>query len=254
MVLVPIERVGKNKFPFVEHIHGRVIKYIDFYSAQYLPDTTVVGDVATANMYLTIMDEFGNTEIHNHLPLERFDFVNTQGIRTAIGERISLNECYIDCQNSANVGKIAAFILWYDLPEYSCKNSTDHLVTDYLSIPLTTSVRYNRLPDEDRMTGKRFRRLLSAAPSITPDFQSGVSLAALNNLYLTLKKGSYTIIDRLPLTMLYQLNMQQKTQFQNIIFDLQNSYVTIGGQGTIPTLSTDYIGKSVFLNLQYEAK
>ena len=252
MVLVPIERVGKNKFPFIENVRGRVIKYIDFYASQYLPDTTTSGAVATADMYLTIMDEFGNTEIHNHVPLERFDYVSTQGIRVAIGEKISLNECYVDCKNAANVGKLAAFIVWYDLPEFSKRNTTDKLMTDYLSIPLTTTVRYNQLPDEERMAGKRFRRILAAAPSVTPDFADGITESALSNLYLTLRKGSYLVVDRLPLSMLKQLKMQEKTTFQNIIFDLQSSYVTIGGQGTIPDVTTDYIGKSVFLNLQYE--
>lgn len=254
LVFVPITKVGINKFPFIEDIRGRVIKYIDLHAGTYLPNTTTHGDVATTNMYVTIMDEFGNTQIHNHIPLERLDYVATQGIRVAIGDKISLNECYVDCKNAANVGKIAAFVLWYDLPEFSKRNSSDSLITDYLSIPLTTTVRYNTLPDEDRMVGKRFRRILAATPAVTPDFQDGVTAARLPNLYLTLRKGSYNVIQDLPLSMLVQLNMQDKTTFQNIIFDLQSSYITIGGQGTIPGVTTDYIGKYVFLNMQYEAK
>ena len=46
----------------------------------------------------------------------------------------------------------------------------------------------------------------------------------------------------------------EQTEWANIIFDFQNSYITIGGAGTIPNVSTDYLGKSVFVNLQYEAK
>jgi len=254
MVQVPITQKGKNKFPFIEDIRGRVIKYIDFYASTYLPGTTTSGAVSTTDTYLTIMNEIGNTEIHNHVPLERFDYINTQGLRVAIGDKISLNECYVDNQNAANVGKIAAFIIWYDLPEYSRKNNCDAVITDYLSIPLRTAVRYNQLPDEDRMVGRRFRKILAATPGTTPDYQTGVSSAQLANLYLTLRKGSYNILQDLPLAMLVQLKMQDKTVFQNIIFDLQSSYITIGGQGTIPNVSTDYVGKYVFLNCQYEAK
>lgn len=252
MVFVPINQIGKNKFPFIEDIRGRVIKYIDFHASTYLPETTTSGAVATSDMYVTIMNEIGNEKIHNSIPLERLNYADTQGLRVAIGERISLNECYVECRNASNVGKIAAFILWYDLPEFSKRNTTDTLLTDYLSIPLTTSVRYNSLPDEDRMIGKRFRRILASSPNVTPDFQSGVPSAALPNLYLTLRKGSYNVIQDLPLSMLVQLQMQDKTTFQNIIFDLRSSYITIGGQGTIPSLATDYIGKYVFLNMQYE--
>ena len=50
------------------------------------------------------------------------------------------------------------------------------------------------------------------------------------------------------------LAMLEKSEWANIIFDFQNSFVTIGGANTIPNVSTDYIGKSVFINLQYEGK
>jgi hypothetical protein len=52
--------------------------------------------------------------------------------------------------------------------------------------------------------------------------------------------------------MLYQLAMIQRSEFQNIIFDFQSSFLTIGGAGSIPNVDSDYIGKSVFFNMQYE--
>lgn len=252
LVLVPITQLGRNKFPFLENIRGRMIKYVDFYPATYLPDTDAAGVTSTTNMYITIANEYGNTEVIRNLPLERLNYIQTQGVRQIVNQKISLTDCYVDCQNSAMVGKTAAFVMWYDLPEYTQRNTTDTLVTDSVSVPLTTSVRYNKLPDSERMTGKRFRRLLVAAPSVTPDYQTGIAYANLSNLYITLRKGSFNIVENLPIMLLYQLNMLQKTEFQNIIFDFQSSYITIGGAGTIPSVSTDYVGKSVFLNLQYE--
>lgn len=252
MVLVPIERVGKNKFPYVENLRGRIIKYIDFYGATYLPGTATQGVISTSDMYVTVMDEFGNQRLHSELPLERLNYTQTLGVRQAIFNKISLRDCYVNCQDASNVGKFAAFVFWYDLPEFSQRNMTDAVMTDNISIPLTTATRYNKLPDEERMAGKRFRRILTAAPSVTPDLQTGIAYADLANLYLTLRKGSYMVCENLPIMLLYQLNMIQKSEFQNIIFDFQSSYITIGGAGTIPSVATDYIGKSVFLNLQYE--
>lgn len=252
LVLVPITAVGKNKFPYMENLNGRYIKYIDFYGATYLPGTATTGLTSTSDKFVTIMDEWGNKELIKNLPLERFNYVNTQGIRQAISAKISLENCYVFNQEAAAVGKIAAFVFWYDLPEYSAKNSTDSVVTDSVTIPLTTAVRYNQFPDEERMVGKRFRRVLIAAPSITPDYQSGISYSNIANVYITLRKGSYTICDNVPLKLFDQIAMQQKSEFSNIIFDFQSSYLTIGGAGTIPNVATDYIGKSVFLNLQYE--
>lgn len=252
LVLVPITKVGCNQFPYVENLRNRIIKYVDFYGATYLPDTTETGVTSTTNMFVTLANEYGNEEFIKNLPLERFNYTQTQGIRQQVGRKISLQNSYVFCQASGNVGKVAAFVVWYDLPEYSARNHTDNIVTDSITVPLTTAVRYNQFPDSDRMSNKRFRRILVAAPTLTPDYQTGIAYANLANLYVTLRKGSYAICQNLPIMYLYQINMLQKTEFQNILFDFQSSYITIGGQGTIPSVATDYVGKSVFLNLQYE--
>lgn len=251
LVLVPIQRKGRNYLPFVENLNRRIIKYVDFAPAQYLPDTTATGTTSTDNMYITIFDKYGNTELQRNLPMERINYKDTLGIRNPIFNRVRLDASYIDCQNEDMVGTTAALVFWYDLPEYSKSNSTDTLIIDSVSVPLKTSI-YNQFPDSDRMVGKRFRRILLSAPSVTPDLRTGVAETQLQNIYLTLRKGSYCIAENLPISLLYQLQMLQKTEFQNIIFDFHSSYLTIGGAGTIPNVKTDYVGKSVFMNLQYE--
>lgn len=252
LVLVPIQRVGVNKFPFVENIRTRYIKYVDFCPATYLPNVTDTGTTSSDDMYLTLFDEFGNTKLHNNMPLQRFDYTQTLGNRLPVLAKLSLDDCYVECRNAAMVGTTAAFVFWYDLPEYSSRNTTDHVVTDSITIPLTTAIRYNQLPDEDRMANKRFRRILASAPSVTPDYQTGITLAQMENIYLTLCKGSYVVAENLPLMLLYQMQTLWKSEFANIIFDFQSSYLTIGGAGTIPNVNTAYVGKSVFLNMQYE--
>lgn len=254
LVLVEIKRVGRNYLPIVENLRGRMIKYIDFCQTDYLPDTTARGVQSTADMYFTIMNEAGNTELHREMPLERFDYAATLGVRQPVCSKISLQTSYIDCQDANNVGKVAALMFYYDLPEYSARNTTDTLITDAISIALTTATRYNSLPDTDRLTGKRFRRILLGTPSVTPDLQTGLDAQKLANCFITLRKGTYNVVENMPLPLLYQLAMLEKSEWANIIFDFQNSFVTIGGANTIPNVSTDYIGKSVFINLQYEGK
>ena len=254
LVLVEISRVGKNYLPLVHYLQGRVIKYIDFCQTTYLPGiANAVGLASTQDMYLTITNEQGNEHIHYQMPLERFDYAATLGVRQPICSKISLRDSFIDCQDANQVGKVAALMFYYDLPEYSARNSTDTIITDAISVPLTTETRYNVLPDTDRLTGKRFRKVLLGAPTVTPDLQTGLTSAQLANCYLTLRKGSYNIVENMPLPLLYQLQMLEKSEWANIIFDFQNSYITIGGAATIPNVHTDYIGKSVFFNLQYEA-
>lgn len=254
LVLVEIKRVGKNYLPLVQYLKGRIIKYVDFCQTTYLPDIAgAVGLTSTQDMYLTIRNEQGNADIHYEVPLERFDYAITLGVRQPICSKISLDNSYIDCQDASQVGKIAALVFYYDLPEYSARNSTDKVVTDAIAVPLTTATRYNALPDTDRLTGKRFRKILLGTPTVTPDYQSGLGISELEKCFITLRKGTYNVVENMPVWLLYQMQMLEKSEWANIIFDFQNSFITIGGAGTIPNVSTDYIGKAVFFNLQYEA-
>lgn len=255
LVLVEIKRVGRNYFPIVENLRNRIIKYIDFCETTYLPEIAgAVGLASTQDMYLTVMNEYGTEELHRAMPLERFDYIKTLGVRTPICAKVSLQNTFVDCQDANQVGKTAAFMFYYDLPEYSARNSADRVITDAISVPLTTATRYNQFPDTDRLTSKRFRRILLGTPTVTPDLTAGLDMTKLANCFITLRKGTYNVVENMPLPILYQMQMLEKSEWANIIFDFQNSYITIGGAGSIPNVATDYIGKSVFLNLQYEAK
>ena len=122
LVVVPITHVGRNFFPFIEHINRRVIKFIDFAPVALLPDSTVPGCQTSADMFVTIFDENGTKEIQRNLPLERLDYSRTLGVRQPIMSKIAMDSCYIDCQDANQVGKSVALVFWYDLPEYSAKN------------------------------------------------------------------------------------------------------------------------------------
>ena len=252
-MLVEIKRVGRNYFPIVENLRGRMIKFIDLCPCDYLPDTTARGVSSDTGLYLTIMNEHGNTELHRDMPLERFNYTMTLGVRQPICAKVNMQTSYVTCQDAAQVGKMAAFMFYYDLPEYSARNTSDAVTTDAVNVLLTTATRYNALPDTDRLTGKRFRRIMLGTPTVTPEGTNCVNLAQLQNLYITLRKGTYNVVENMPLFLLWQPYLLEKTEWANIIFDFQNSYITIGGANTIPNVN-DYIGKSVFLNLQYEAK
>lgn len=255
LVLVPITRLGENYFPVVQYLNGRMIKFIDFCPTTYLPDLGgAIGLSSTDDMYMSIKNQQGNEYLMYEMPLARFDYEQTLGVRQPVFSKIGVPDCYINCQDASQIGKVAALMVYYDLPEYSARNSTDSVMTDMVSVKLTTDTRYNTLPDLDRFTGKRFRRILLGKPTTTPDLQTGLADAQLQNIFLTLRKGNYNIVENMPVRLLYQLAMLEKSEFANIIFDFQNSYLTIGGAGTIPNVQTDYIGKAVFFNLQYETK
>ena len=252
LVLVEIKRVGRNYFPLVENLRGRMIKYIDFCPCDYLPDTTARGSDGT-DMYVTIMNEHGTTELHRDMPLERFNYAATLGVRQPVCAKVNMQASYVTCMNESEIGRMAAFMFYYDLPEYSARNTSDAAITDAVNILLTSPTGHNALPDVDRLTGKRFRRIMLGSPTITPEGTPCVEFSRIQNLFITLRKGTYNVVENMPLQLLWQPYLLEKTEFANILFDFQSSYITIGGMGTIPYIN-EYIGRSVFLNLQYEAK
>ena len=50
LVLVPITKVGRNYLPEVQYLNGRMIKYIDFYPANYLPGITTALAVSASTV------------------------------------------------------------------------------------------------------------------------------------------------------------------------------------------------------------
>lgn len=251
MVFVPIHQTGANYFPFVEDLKNRYIKYIDFHPAQYLPDTAATGVDDTfplGTFYVTLANEIGNKRLFDRLPLENLNYIKTQGVRIPVAAKLSLQNSYIECMDPAYIGTTVALIFYYDLPEFSAKNHADRLMVDSLSVPITTATFKNIFPDSLRMSGKRFRNVLFAPTSQTPDYQTGVD-TDYQYLYVTLRKGSYNVIENLPLTAIFQTIMVEKIDFANIIFDFQNSYITVGGAGALSGL---FANKSVFLNFAYE--
>ena len=249
MVLVPIRQTGKNYLPFVEDLKNRYIKFIDFHKTAYLPEVSDPGvaSYTDGTLYLTLNNEVGNLVLFNHMPVESFDYTRTSGVRQLIGAKLSLQNCYIECSDASQIGKTVALIFYYDLPQFSARNSADMLITDYVSVPITTNVFRNQFPDIERMTGKRFRLINALPTSTTPDFETGLS-TGFDEVYLTIRKGSYNVIENLPLMVLWQVFMLEKLEFANIICDLNSCYLVVGGAGT----GNNYTGKSVFFNLSYE--
>lgn len=250
MVLVPIRQTGKNYFPYVEDLKNRYIKFIDFHASDYLPGTDAPGLklYQPTSVFLTLANEIGNKLLFNEMPLENFDYQYTRGVRSEIGSKLSLQNCYIDCQDASIVGKTAAVVFYYDLPQFSARNKTDNLITDCLSVPVTTLSLYNTFPDSERMSGKRFRLINFTTVSQTPDYYPGVTQYQ-DEVYVTLRKGSFNVLENVPLSVFQQQTFITKLEFANIIFDFQASYMVIGGAGTNPNITT---GKAVFLNFTYE--
>lgn len=249
-VIVPIEKVGRNPFPYVEDLRDRYIKYIDFCGVSSLPYSSSTPVTDSSKYLLSLADRNGNTYNIQDVPLEKFDLTLNWGIRPAIMRRLSLQDSHLICTDAGEVGKFAVFVFYYDEPLYAARNTTTDVAVNAFEVSIVKAVQPNSFPDNRTMVDKRFRAVFFTPVATTPTYKTGFTFAESKDLYISLYKGNYAIIDTLPLMCLYAVNMVEPLEFANIQFDFTNSYILVGGDGA----NTQYIGRSLLLNAAYENK
>lgn len=248
-VVVKLESIGKNYLPFVEYLKDRYIKFIDVVLVGSLPYSTDNVITETSGLFITLADKSGNSFFVRDETLARYDVQQNYGLRRPIGQKLSLQNSYINVTNESMVGRSVLLVFWYDLPEYSARNTTDAQLTDNFEVKIESNTSNNLLPDNRTMVGKRFRKISLALPTFTPTFSQSVTYNDAHHIYITLQKGNYKIFDAVPLILLYEIGNIEQLDFANIIFDFTYSYIFVGGNGAI-----DVTGKSVFFNAVYEDK
>ena len=249
-VIVPIERVGRNSLPYVEDLRDRYIKYIDFCAVNSLPYSSDTPVTDSSSYLLSLAGRNGNVYDIQDVPLGKFDLTLNWGIRPAIMRRLSLQDSYLTCTDSDEVGKYAVLVFYYDEPQFAARNTTTDVAVNALEVSIVRALSPNQFPDNRTMVGKRFRALCFTPVSVTPTYKTGFTYEECRDLYVSLYKGNYAIVDTLPLMCLYAVNMVEPLEFANIQFDFTNSYILVGGGG----VNTDYIGRSLLLNAAYENK
>lgn len=248
-VFVQLSQLGRNYLPYVEDLKNKLIKYVDIVGVSSIAYTT---DTAFQSMkgFLTLADKTGNAYPIYRVPLDRFDIAQNLGARMLVSRVVSIQNSWIEITDPADVGKVACLVVWYDQPMYSSHNHTLDLSVDSFETPIVSQTARNLFPDNRTMVGKRFRSLQFAAPALTPSLAPGVTYSEALDLYVSIYKGNYAILDLLPLVELYNINNIDNLELSNILFDFTNSWILQGGNGS----GTSLVGKSVFLNATYENK
>lgn len=244
-VFLTIDHVGKNYLPLVEDLKGKNIMYMDIVPMQSIPYNTTLSGFTSMNAVVSLADKIGNAMPIKEIPAKRFSIADNGGNRLPIMQSISLPNSYIDIIDPNDVGKVVVFVFWYQQNLYSASDTTATTQIDSIETNIITIDNRNLMPDLRALAGKRFRKLSFVAPAYSRAGIAGVTLTEAENIYISLYKGNYAVVDLLPLLELYDLYQLDDICWKNIQFDLNNSFVIVGG-------NNDYRGKVVFLNVTYE--
>ena len=244
-VFVPIEHIGKNYLPLVEDLRNQVIMYVDIVPMDSIPYNLSAIGFSSNNAILSFADKIGNAYPFKDIPAKRFNIADNGGNRLPIMRVLSLQNSYIDVIDPADVGKVVVFVFWYQQDLYSANDTAVTTQIDSIEVPIQTISQRNLMPDLRALAHKRFRRLSFVAPAYARTGISGVTDLESINIYVSLYKGNFAVLDLLPLPELNDLYALDCIALKNIQFDLNNSFVIVGG-------NNDYRGKVVFLNVTYE--
>lgn len=220
-------QIGKNYFPDLQEFLNKKILTINFIPNQKAPEIQAQDSSVEDGLYLSLTRD-GQKYDYLNVPISEFSLTNCKGNNVEICRELLWQNCYIDCVSSNNVGKTAVFVVWYEYDKISMKdNGCNKSNYSNFDVRLVTGNGYKNFFDDNRdLFGKGFRGFVFD-PSINISPNGNATYTNSKNVFITLVKGGYAVIDSIPLVVFEQLGNYSQICFDNIMFDFENSYLQV---------------------------
>lgn len=229
-------RSGVNRihFPEIIYLRKKRIKHIDvcYGGAQctITPDgTNILAASNYSKLFITLVEDNTKKELIRSLPINQ---LGLNGNRLFIDKIVDLQASYIDISAITDPATIANkclyFVFWYDEPAvWGVVDANGRTAIEPLEITLTGKT--TRFAENINLKNKRVQNLLLTFPSVTPSGKSGINAPNVANKYLTLSYRNTQFFGQIPLYLFIQEKLFFQLRLQNIVFDLQSSFIeTIG--------------------------
>lgn len=236
----------KIMLPNILDLYGKRIKSIEFVDyMQYAPDGS---NVYSGDGQITLTELYTKVHKISDLNFAEIATSNNKGNTTFINKKIDFGQSYVVVPNSASyIGETILLLCYYDEPTQSGFVPTDgnnRTSFDSFELPiLHTNKNVWQFPQNDNLRNKKFQQLLLQLNCVTPQGYNAIDISTAQSAYLTLKKDNYEFVRRFPLYRLMQTGLTWGLRFQNVVFDMTNSYVEFADMSNI-TAGSD----SVFIN------
>ena len=229
-VFVPITRAGRNFLPDIEDLRDKYIKYIDFVPMNSIPDSNkpAISDNKT-NLTMTLFARSGNIIVSENLPLDRYNINLNRGVRVPIMRKLNIFNSFINALDDTQIGKTVVLVFWYDTPSCSRCNRSNDTDINFFEIPIINGSGFNPFPDNRVMVDKRFRNFFVNFTNNLPSGGVSITEANTKDFYLTFRKGTFAVLDLIPLPLFFQLGLYEQLELANITFDFTNSFAKVGG-------------------------
>ncbi len=238
-IQVPINQMGRNYFPDIQKIAGRNIRAIGLYPDQLPIDGGHCFAATSGDLSATLsLTSDGSTYVVDKVNIDLFDESKILGQRIPIDCTLSVMDCFIDVRDSSLLNTIAVLVVWYDNTQYATgRGTTPQAKYDNLEVRVVKQLGNTRprfyLPDMRTLAGKRLDNLYLSLPTTTPNYKTGLAEVNVDSIYISLCKGSFNVIDQLPLRALLITEDYERLDLDGILFDLTSSYVEVASNATL---------------------
>lgn len=229
-VLVPINRVGRNYFPYVKELQDRKVKYIDISDVRIGISPTETVYSVNYGVFITLADRYGNL-FYDAVPIENFNAPQYfLGVRNNIDRQIILQNCFIENSNASNVGKYVAVTFYWDDMQMTNKKCFKQLIEVVVEPSQVNLFTYKlKFPDVQNLANKRIRSIRTAswyAPMTTPLGYPTIDSSG-TTIYMTLANGNKIYFDNLPLKYMRENWTNSQLAFSDIVLNMQDCYLSI---------------------------
>lgn len=237
-IFVPINKVGRNYFPYVKELQDKKIKFIDIVSSYYnflYSQSNVV--TVESNCYLTLVDKQGNL-FYDNIDIANFRPQYRLGQRNTIERYITLQNCFIEVSELDSPKVVAVTFYWdegevrYNKISKTYKETVELLYNSTLDANKSIKIKF---PDIRNIAGKRIRSIRldtmfgsTISPSGYPTWYAGWNTAdptSKYSIYLTLVNGTNILIDQLDTLLLTDLLSVDPIEFNDILINFPDSYI-----------------------------
>lgn len=231
-VLVPINRVGRNYFPYIKELQDRKVKYIDISDVYFGKSSSETEATIGYGLFLTLVDKYSNL-FYDAVPVENFNSIQYfLGVRNNINRQIILQNCFIENEVAARVGKfVAVTFYWDDDKTTTDKKCFKQLIEVVIERSQSSLYIFKvKFPDVQNIANKRIRSIRPAAwvaTFTTPLGYPTINPSANVTISMTLANGNNILFDNLPIYYMRETWANSQLEFADVLLNMQDCYLSI---------------------------
>lgn len=233
-IFLEIKKTGQNFFPRINKIEGKKVNSVivienifPLYGGNLFPLDN------SDSTYLSLTSD-GRNYFVDSASISLFSYFQCKGKMLDINRELSIENCFVTVTDPSLIGTVLVFTVFFEDKRYATGFSKEALYDNFSAKVVGTGSPYPvYMPDFKNLKNASFSNIFMTLPTVTANFDKGLLESDLSKIYVTFIKGSYAVLENIPLVLFYQTELYERIDFDGIIWDFENSYTTVAKGQTV---------------------